>query len=76
MRRLIVSLDGVARSTLPFDTLANNGARAWTELQPLIAVGLISIHVAIGLSKDVWFPENVALLALLILAGPPLAIRR
>ncbi len=33
MRRLIVSLDGVARSTLPFDTLANNGARAWTERQ-------------------------------------------
>jgi hypothetical protein len=43
----------------------------WRPMQPLIAIGLIGMHVSIGLSMDVWFPENVALLALLILAGPP-----
>ena len=48
----------------------------WRRLQPLIAFGLIGMHVAIGLTMDVWFPENVALLAVLILAGPPLAVRR
>ncbi|MDG2130731.1 MAG: hypothetical protein P8K08_22220 [Fuerstiella sp.] len=48
----------------------------WRPAQPVIAIGLIGMHVAIGLSMDVWFPENVALLSVLILAGPPLAMRR
>jgi len=46
------------------------------QMQPLVGIGLIGMHVAIGLSMDVWFPENVALLALMIMAGPPLAVRR
>ena len=46
----------------------------WYRMQSVIGIGLIAMHVGIGLSMDVWFPENVALLGLLILAGPPLQI--
>ncbi|MFY9255686.1 MAG: hypothetical protein WAO83_19685 [Fuerstiella sp.] len=39
------------------------------RIRPLVAVGLIGMHVSIGLIMDVWFPENVALLAILLLAA-------
>ncbi len=45
----------------------------WRRLQSVVGIGLICMHIGIGLSMDVWFPENVGLLALLILAGPSLA---
>lgn len=46
----------------------------WT--QPVVAGGLIAMHVGIGLTMDVWFPENVLLLCVLILSGPALAVSR
>ena len=45
----------------------------WRRMQNVVGMGLVCMHLGIGLSMDVWFPENVALLALLILAGPYLA---
>ncbi len=46
----------------------------WT--QPIITFGLIAMHVGIGLTMDVWFPENVALLAVMFLAGPAVSGRK
>jgi hypothetical protein len=47
----------------------------YRSFQPGVGLGLIGVHVGIGLAMDVWFPENVALLALMILGGPPIARR-
>lgn len=38
----------------------------WKAARPFVCTGLIGMHVGIGLSMDVWFPENVLLLAVFL----------
>jgi len=47
----------------------------WTRIHALTGVSLILMHVAIGLAMNVWFPENVALIAvILVLASRPVVL--